>query len=259
MRLKTWLMNLSVSNLAWDHKDINNVLGILQKNGITKIEGVLSKINKWDLISQIELEDFKNSLDSFGVDMGSIQSIFYGVEVDSLNNKSEIINHINKLIEFSKILGYKVLVFGSPNLRNGFNNESVVDVLNEVDKLLSENDIVMCIEPNSKIYNGEYFHTITEIVDFLSSNNFTNIKTMVDTHNLILEGEEPIEMVGKYYDYIHHIHISENKLSPLSNLDFHKKFSEKLKSLNYENIITYELLPCDNLEEQIKIFTEIYN
>jgi sugar phosphate isomerase/epimerase len=252
-------MNLSVSNLAWEHKDLNNILGILQKNGIKKIEGVLSKINKWDLIGQAELENLKNSLDTFEIDMGSIQSIFYGVDVNSLNNKTEIINHINKLIEISKILGYKVLVFGSPNLRNNFDNNIVVNVLNEIDILLSKNDIIMCIEPNSKIYNGEYFYTITEIVDFLSSNNFTNIKTMIDTHNLILEGEDPIEMLELYFEHIYHIHISENKLLPLSNLDFHKKFSEKLKSLNYENIITYELLPCDNLEERIKIFTEIYN
>ena len=82
---------------------------------------------------------------------------------------------------------------------------------------------------------------------------------MVDTHNLILEGEDPVEMIEKYFNQVHHIHVSENKLLPLSNLVFHKKFSEKIKSLKYDGIITYELLPCDNLENQIKTFTEIYN
>jgi sugar phosphate isomerase/epimerase len=252
-------MNLSISNLAWEHKDLESTLKILQKYKIKKTEGVLSKINKWDLINDAELKNVKTMLESFDVEMGSIQSIFYGVDINSLNEKNKFIQHINKLIEFSKTLGFNVLVFGSPNLRNGFNNEIIVDVLKNVDELLSENNITMCIEPNSKIYNGEYFHTITEISEFLKSNNFTNIKTMVDTHNLILEGEDPVEMIEKYFNYVHHIHVSENKLLPLSNLIFHKKFSEKIKSLNYDGIITYELLPCDNLENQIKIFSEIYN
>lgn len=252
-------MNLSISNLAWDHKDLESTLKILQKYKIKKVEGVLSKINKWDLIDDNELKNVKTMLESFDVGMGSIQSIFYDVNIESLNEKNKFTQHINKLIEFSKILGFNVLVFGSPNLRNGFNYEIIVDVLKNVDVVLLENNITMCIEPNSKIYNGEYFHTITEISEFLKSNNFTNIKTMVDTHNLILEGEDPVEMIEKYFNQVHHIHVSENKLLPLSNLVFHKKFSEKIKSLKYDGIITYELLPCDNLENQIKTFTEIYN
>jgi sugar phosphate isomerase/epimerase len=252
-------MNLAVSNLAWDHKDIDDILKILQKNKIRKIEGVLTKINKWDLIDDINIKDLTNHLKSFDIEMGSIQSIFYGVDINSFNDKDNVLNHITKLIEYSKSLGFKILVFGSPNLRNDFNYEKIVDVLKNVDELLLKNNITMCIEPNSKIYGGSYFHTITEIVNFLNSNNFSNIKTMVDTHNLLLEGEDPIHMVESHFDQISHIHVSENNLSPISNLDFHKRFSNKLKTLNYQNIITYELLPCDNLEHQIKIFTEIYN
>ena len=48
--------------------------------------------------------------------------------------------------------------------------------------------------------------------------------------------------------------------------DFLKFLNEKKltrvyekSSINYDGIITYELLPCDNLENQIKIFSEIYN
>jgi D-psicose/D-tagatose/L-ribulose 3-epimerase len=252
-------MNLSVSNLAWDHKDLDVTLNILEKYNIKNIEGVLSKINKWDKIDNTQLINFKNVLETFGVKIPSIQSIFYNVNIDSLNNKNKFVQHINKLIEFSKTLEFDVLVFGSPNLRNNFHFNTIVDVLTDVNKLLSENGIIMCIEPNSKIYNGEYFNTITEIINFLNLNNFSNIKTMIDTHNLLLESEDPIEIIEKYYNHIYHIHISENKLLPLSDLEFHKKFSEKIKSLGYENIITYELLPCDNLEEKIKVFTKIYN
>lgn len=252
-------MDLSISNLAWDHKDLESILKILKEQNIKKIEGVLTKINTWDLIDEVEIENVKNKLKSYDIEMGSIQSIFYGVDVKSLNDKSTILQHIKKLIKFSKILGYTVLVFGSPNLRNNFNYETIVNILNEIDELLVKNNITMCIEPNSKIYKGDYFHTITEIVEFLNKNNFKNIKTMIDTHNLLLEGEDPIDMVESHFNSVSHIHVSENGLLPISNLEFHKKFSEKLKSVGYSGIITYELLQCDNLEEQIKQFKKIYN
>jgi len=75
-------MNLSISNLAWDHKDFDNVLKILKNQNIKKIEGVLTKINSWDLINKPQLEIIKNKLKSYEIDMGSIQSIFYGKKIN---------------------------------------------------------------------------------------------------------------------------------------------------------------------------------
>jgi sugar phosphate isomerase/epimerase len=88
---------------------------------------------------------------------------------------------------------------------------------------------------------------------------YKSTQQLIDTHNLLLENEDPIEMIEKYFNNISHIHVSENNLLPISNLEFHKKFSKKLKSVEYNGIITYELLPCDNLEYQIKKFKKIYN
>jgi sugar phosphate isomerase/epimerase len=82
---------------------------------------------------------------------------------------------------------------------------------------------------------------------------------MIDTHNLKLEGYDPIIELSKYYDYINHIHISEIKLTPIINPDIHINFSNELKKLGYNQIITYEVLKCDNIESEIKKFVEIYN
>jgi sugar phosphate isomerase/epimerase len=100
---------------------------------------------------------------------------------------------------------------------------------------------------------------VDEIVDFIESNNFKNIKTMIDTHNIILEGEDPITVLDRNYNHIYHIHVSEENLKPLMDIDFHLKFSDKLKSLDYKGIVTYELLPCDDFENEIKLFKKIYS
>jgi sugar phosphate isomerase/epimerase len=252
-------MNLAVSNLSWDNINNDKVFEILQKNKINFIEGVLSKISKYDDLSDEKLNEFKKLLKKYNLHIPSIQSIFYGVDVNSLNDHDKILKHFNSLIKISKKLNYKIMVFGSPNLRNKIDNTKLNKLFKKIDDLLTNENLILCIEPNTKKYNGEYFFSVKEIVDFIKLNDFKNIKTMVDTHNIILEGEDPIKVLDQHYEYIHHIHVSEENLHPLLDFDFHLKFSNKLKSLNYNGIITYELLPCDDFENQIRIFSEVYS
>lgn len=151
------------------------------------------------------------------------------------------------------------MVFGSPTMRNGMVNDSLSKIFKRIDESLNNTGITITIEPNSKVYGGNYFHNITEIVNFIENNKFVNIKTMIDTHNLKLEGYDPIIELRKYYDYINHIHISEIKLVPIINSETHINFANELKNLGYDKIITYEVLKCDNIESEIKKFVEIYN
>ena len=136
-----------------------------------------------------------------------------------VTESEKFINHVQKLIEYSKILGIKVLVFGSPALRKvgGYTFSNLHETFNKIDALLDGTDIVFCIEPNSKIYGGEFFYTIKEIVSFLSTFNYKNIVTMCDTHNSWLEGQDPNDELTKYKDYIKHIHISEVNLDIITD------------------------------------------
>ena len=84
------------------------------------------------------------------------------------------------------------MVFGSPNMRKGIIDDSLSKIFKRIDESLNNTNITLVIEPNSKVYNGDYFHNIKEIVDFIENNKFINIKTMIDTHNLELEGYDPI-------------------------------------------------------------------
>ena len=120
-------------------------------------------------------------------------------------------------------------------------------------------DINVMIEPNAKLYGGEYFHTVDEIVGFIETNGFKNIKTMIDLHNSILENKNPIDEYNLYKDYIGHIHVSEPNLSLIEETDLHIQFSKLLKNSNYNKIITYEVKKCDGILNNIKLFSKIYN
>jgi len=194
-------MNLSLSNFAWDTQESEETFNTLKKIGIISIEGVLSKLNSWEELSDTKIVEYKTLLNSHRISILSLQSLFYGVKCDSILDEDNFINHFSKLIEYSKLLSVKVLVFGSPSLRKKSTgwDVSLSSIFKKLDTLLDGTGIQISIEPNSKIYGGEYFFTVPEIVDFITLNGFKNIKTMIDTHNIILEDSDPIKEFDDYY------------------------------------------------------------
>jgi sugar phosphate isomerase/epimerase len=253
-------MKLSLSNFAWDSDENEFIFKTLSSIGIENIEGVLTKINNWDTLGESELVKYKESLNHHGIKIESIQSIFYGVSCNDLSDYKTI-DHYRKLIEYCNVLGVKVMVLGSPSLRKNVNGwyVNLSNILKEVDNMLNNTGVELSIEPNTKSYGGDYFHTVEEIVDFIVHNDFKNIKTMVDTHNLKLEDLDPINNLKTYVKYINHIHVSEPKLSKLTDFEFHIDFAKSIKDLNYDGIVTYEVTKCDDLIKSVEQFYLIYN
>jgi len=252
-------MNLSLSNLAWNNDTTDIVLPLLKERGITQIEGVLTKLGDWDILTDEILTTFKTKLDVNGIKMKSIQSIFYNLKCYGIKDTDVVYEHILRLLNFCKIFGIEVMVFGSPNMRKGCVDKSLIEIFTTIDNMLDGSGVELSIEPNSKIYGGDYFYNLHEITEFIIKNKYKNIKTMIDTHNLILEGYDPSVEFLKYKNQINHIHISEVNLKPISNLEFHKNFSNILKVGNYEKTITYEVNNLINIDTNINTFIELYN
>lgn len=252
-------MKLALSNFAWDSDESESIFKTLNSIGITNIEGVLTKINQWDNLTESELIQYKELLQRNNIQMESIQSIFYGVDCNDLS-EYKTIEHYRKLIEYCKILNVKVMVLGSPSLRKYVNGwyDNLSNVLKKVDEMLDGTGIQLSIEPNTRGYGGDYFYNLNEIVDFIVHNDFKNIKTMVDTHNVILEGLNPVNDLISHFKHVNHIHVSEPKLKTLNDIDFHKNFSKTLKELDYKGIVTYEVVKCEGLIESVKEFYELY-
>ena len=252
-------MKLAVSNLAWEKPIDEFIFQTLQKQKIQRIEGVLSKIVDWDNFDDSKILDYKKMLDENNFFVESVQSIFYNSKVNSLSEIELVVEHFKKLIRCCQILGVKIIVLGSPQLRKKVNQERIFEVFKILDLMLSDSEIFLVIEPNSKIYGGDYFFTLREIIEFLELGNFKNIQTMIDTHNLILENLDPIIELKKNFNRISHIHISEKNLLPITEESFHQDFSKTLKMLNYKKIVTYEFKPSENFIQNLETFTKLYS
>ena len=255
-------MNLSISNFAWDFDDINHVGKILNENNINHIELVFSKYKDWSELNESEIYNLKELLTKHNLFCLSSQSLFFNIDCKSVVTDSEkFINHFKTLISYSKILGIKTLVFGSPSLRktNDIVDFNLDNTFKIIDELLNGTDIQLCIEPNSSVYGGDFFYTISEIVNFIKTHNFKNIFTMCDTHNSWLENKDPNEELVEFFSYIKHIHISEPKLVPIDNIDTHSRISKTLKDLKYNGVLTYELNKCNTFNDTVKDFYLTYH
>lgn len=261
MTLKNSCVKLAVSNLAWNFEENEEVFSILKTIGIDYIEGVITKISSWENINNEILLNYSKYLFSKKIKLMSLQSIFFNTIITNFKEKENVLKHIDKLIEISKILKIKILVFGSPKMRIKYDNwqEDLNNIFKDIDIKLEGTDIKLCIEPNASIYGGEYFFKLSEIINFIDVNKFKNIKTMIDTHNAEIEGEDLIKLFDDYFEYIYHIHISEKGLKALEDKSLHFEFSKKIKTSKYSGIITYEVFKHNNFIDSLKLFHSIYN
>lgn len=241
-------MILGISYLAFDSiEDFKNKINLLKVNNIKNIEIVFSKFNSEDELNYF-LELSKNN----GFIIKSTQSLLFNSDIIDLT-EYKFVSTLHKLIKKCKNIGIETLILGSPKQRIDFDELKLINNFRKIDELLIEYEMILCIEPNCKLYNGNYFFTVSEIVDFLKKGNFINIKTMIDTHNIINEKENLSSIMDEYKKYIHHIHISENGLNPI-NSDYHNEFSLFLKKINYNGIVTYEVISTSNIE----LFSSLY-
>jgi len=253
-------MKLALSNFAWDNKNSELIFKFLKENNITQIECILTKIKSWDKLTIEDIVEYKNYLDLFNIRAYSIQSLFYNVDC-KITDVDIIVSHFKRLIEYAEILGSKILVFGSPNLRKQYNGweSSVVKIFTQIDELLEDKDIKVVIEPNARVYNGEFWFTLEEIIKFLETNQFNNIKTMIDTHNAELEKDIKFNTMLKYFDkYIAHIHVSEVGLNNIQTSKLHTSFTSILNYVNYNQTITYEVKDNEGVLDSIKTFIKLY-
>jgi hypothetical protein len=65
----------------------------------------------------------------------------------------------------------KVLVFGSPGLRKAIDNweKHISIIFKEVDKLLSNTNITVVIEPNAPDYGGDFFIVFLKLLILLKN------------------------------------------------------------------------------------------
>jgi len=252
-------MKLGISELAWPGVDhIDETLTCLTANRIYCIEMVIPKHSAWNPIDIDKLTTLRNMINSAHIEVKSTQSVLFNSDVTVIGVMN-FVQHMEKVIDACIILGIEKIVLGSPKQRIDFYFSQLKYAFQILDNKLDGTSISILIEPNSQQYGGEYFFTIDSIVEFLAQHNFNNIKTMIDTHNIILEGGNPAEKFTEYQEYIDHVHVSEIGLMSFKKSDIHHQLAETLHTTQYDGLVVYECNQSATLFNDIASFANIYN
>jgi len=222
-------MKLGVSNIGWPQDKVNSYASLAVQLGFDYVEAGFTKIPSTAPVL-------------------ATQSIFYGADISSFQQVDQVCTHLIRVLEFCKSHRIQVITLGSPSMRKG-DKAYLLHSLQHIASILG--NVSICIEPNASKYGGDYYHTLDAIVPDLP----TNIATMIDTGNLILENVNCFTSFERYQHIIRHIHFSTPTLKAISDFGFYKEFLSFLKERYYTGLVTYELID-DDIERHMQTYIE---
>jgi D-psicose/D-tagatose/L-ribulose 3-epimerase len=156
--------------------------------------------------------------------------------------------HIRELIDLCADLGSDgVMVFGSPKQRSttgGLTREEAtrnyVDGLAGVAPHACARGVTILVEA-LPANQADVILTLAEAVAIVDEIASPAVRTMFDVHNAIDETLPHAEMVGRYFDYIRHVHVNELDGRHCGAGDYdYKPVLEVLRRRNYAGWVSLE-------------------
>lgn len=259
---------LSISNLTF-FGNKNQFLNILNLYNYNYVELAPIKNSNWKKFYNNELCNIKNDISKFNISVESLQSINYNINYNLFDccGNEKLLLHLKKVIDISIKNKIKILVFGSPKNRFIINNTKdnkkiFINFFKKLGDYIGNNNLKICIENNSKLYNCNFLNNIKEVGEMVKEINNNNIAMVIDIGNCIMENDN-INDILIYSKYIKHIHISNPFLNYFINYNknYYKNFMNVLKKINYKGIITLEFVGKDDINNfniSLKNFKNIF-
>jgi sugar phosphate isomerase/epimerase len=251
--------NLVVSNICFKHISQFQFACILKLFNISNVQiAPTTLIQDWSNIKQIKFDDYTNN----NVNIYSFQSITFGLQNQNIfddNTRDKLMSHLKTVIDCAIHHNVKVLVFGCPKNRKILNKESESSVNNdnifsdffrELGHYIGDNDLKICIENNSKLYDCNYLNTINEVGEIVTKINHKNIRMMVDIGNAVMENDI-LSSIYKYSNIIYNVDIALPNMTPLTSKKDNniRYFINILNNIGYRKNVNLEMLIKEDTPE----------
>jgi sugar phosphate isomerase/epimerase len=186
------------------------------------------------------------------------------LNIFDINTRDELLHHLKKVIEYGLSQNIKIFVFGCPRNRkiinmNANNDEIFCQFFRDLGDFISDKDLKICIEPNSKQYGCNYINSIKEAGEIVKKINNKNIKMMIDIGNAMMENDD-VNNIYHYKDIIYNADLSNEKMVELTTINKnHEDFINKLNKINYDRKINLEMILTNKEEELDHLRKSLYN
>ena len=249
-------MKLSISNIAWSAEHDTEMYQYLHDVGYQGLEIAPTRkfpVNPYDKLS--EAKDWAIMLkEKYGLEIPSMQSIWYGHKEKIFGNKDErkvLIDYTKKAILFAETIGCKNLVFGNPQNRDTedvtTNLPIAIEFFREIGDYAAEHNTIIAIEANPIIYNTRFINTTEQAVELAYKCDSKGIMVNVDLGTIIYNNED-INYLKQILDYINHVHISEPGLKVIENRNLHQHIFSIFRERGYQRYLSIEMGNYNNVE-----------
>lgn len=241
-------MKLSFSNIAWQCTDDDTIHSLLQSLGFDGIEIAPTRWfphNPYDHIEEAILK--AQRLESeYGLSVSSIQSIWYN-RTEKLfgtgDERQTLLSYTRQAVDFAHRLQCQNLVFGCPKNRIKPVDASMDDAISffyECGVYAAKYNTRISLEPNPPIYNTNFINDTREAFDFVKLVNCPGFRVNVDLGTMIYY-HEPVSLVEKHIEYVHHVHISEPLLASPSHDDICENLVRMLALNGFAGYVSVEM------------------
>ena len=245
-------MKLSISNLAWNSNDDRKVFSYLREKGFCGVEIAPTKLFGDRPYEHMEeaARYFSDMKDDFGLEVSSLQSIWYGREGNifaSEEERNRLRDYSFSAVDFASAIKCGNLVFGNPKARNKSEknrDDEVFEFFRQISDYAYTHGTCFSLEPNPVIYNTNFINSTEEAFSFCRVSGCKHLRVNVDLGAVIYNGET-LDCIRENIDMVNHIHISEPYLKKIEKRDIH--FA--LKELDYDRYCSIEMGLQNSLQD----------
>jgi D-psicose/D-tagatose/L-ribulose 3-epimerase len=258
-------MRISISNIAWDVKEDQEVAALLNRYGIDAIDIAHSKyFPEPQLANSTDFARVRNWWKEHGVEITGMQALLFGTSGLNLFASTEVqaamLNHLDNVCQVAAGIGAEKLVFGSPKNRDRLSytdqqaEDIALDFFYRLGQIAKSHAVVICLEPNPVCYGCNFITGTDHAAGIVQKLAHPSIRLHLDTGSLTINGESPEQIVEQYADLIGHVHASEPNLATLGDgTTDHGRIAALLSAALPNQVVCIEMLASTNEPHLVSI------
>jgi sugar phosphate isomerase/epimerase len=247
-------MRLSISNIAWDPADDDEVLDLLQEMGVACIDVAPSKLFASVADATVDEADrLRRGYQQRGIAIAGMQSLFYGTSGLNIFGppalQQRTLQHLGHVFRLAEALGCPALTLGSPKQRDPQGREAARawqegrDFFRRAADLAEAANVCLCLEPNPKAYGCHFLTHTEEAAAMVADVDAKGVRLQLDLGTCSVNDEDLAALLRAHADKVGHVHLSEPHLAPLSVAnDRHRSYAQALVRELPEATYTVEML-----------------